>query len=49
MKLLQDLEQLLVGVMILEHLSSRARDQLVSYGERLSTRIMAGAAARRFL
>ncbi|CAG9465005.1 unnamed protein product [Pedinophyceae sp. YPF-701] len=41
-RLLGGLEQLLVGAMIMEHLSNRARDQLVSYGERMSTRIFAG-------
>jgi aspartate kinase len=39
--LLSQLEQLLVGVAILQDLTPRARDSLVSFGERLSTRIFA--------
>lgn len=37
--LLAQLEQLLVGVAILQDLTPRARDALVSFGERLSTRV----------
>lgn len=51
--LLSQLEQLLVGVAILQDLTPRAKDQIVSFGERLSTRIFAaylrsrGVAARQ--
>jgi aspartate kinase len=39
--LLDQLTQLLVGVAIVQELTPRARDALVSFGERLSTRIFA--------
>lgn len=51
---LQDLTQLLIGVNMLQELTPRARDALVSFGERLSTRIFAallnklGVKARQF-
>lgn len=41
-RLLAQLKQLLVGVNILNELTPRARDQLVSFGERMSVRIFAG-------
>lgn len=41
-ELLTQLEQLLVGVSIMQDLTRRARDSLVSYGERLSVRLFAG-------
>lgn len=41
-RLLGQLQQLLVGVNILNELTPRARDQLVSFGERMSVRIFAG-------
>lgn len=50
----QELEQLLLGINMLQELTPRARDCLVSFGERLSTRIFAallnklGVAARQF-
>ena len=40
-KLLNELQQLLVGISIMQDLTNRARDSLVSFGERLSTRIFA--------
>ena len=39
--LLTQLQQLLVGISIMQDLTPRARDSLVSFGERLSTRIFA--------
>ncbi|KAL6780885.1 hypothetical protein ACKKBG_A08870 [Auxenochlorella protothecoides x Auxenochlorella symbiontica] len=39
--LLTQLEQLLVGISIMQDLTHRARDSLVSFGERLSTRLFA--------
>ena len=39
--LLAELTQLLVGVSITQELTPRARDSLVSFGERLSTRLFA--------
>lgn len=39
--LLGELEQLLVGISIMQELTLRAQDSLVSFGERLSTRIFA--------
>jgi hypothetical protein len=39
--LLGELTQLLVGVSIVQELTPRARDSLVSFGERLSTRLFA--------
>lgn len=39
--LLDDLEQLLKGIAMMKELTLRARDHLVSYGERMSTRIFA--------
>lgn len=40
-QLLHQLEQLLVGISIMQDLTHRARDSLVSFGERLSTRLFA--------
>ncbi|GMH32227.1 hypothetical protein BSKO_00061 [Bryopsis sp. KO-2023] len=40
--LLAELKQLLTGISMLQECSARARDNLVSFGERLSTRIFAG-------
>eukprot|EP00873_Tetraselmis_striata_P004919 jgi/Tetstr1/425183/TSEL_015644.t1 len=40
-KLLKDLEQLLVGIAMLQEVTKRAKDNLVSFGERMSTRIFA--------
>ncbi|GAX83624.1 hypothetical protein CEUSTIGMA_g11048.t1 [Chlamydomonas eustigma] len=40
-KLLNELGQLLIGISIMQDLTSRAKDSLVSFGERLSTRIFA--------
>jgi len=40
-RLLNELQQLLVGISIMQDLTCRARDSLVSFGERLSTRIFA--------
>lgn len=45
--LLRDLVGLLVGVALLGECSVRARDSLVSYGERMSSRIVAGALEAR--
>ncbi|PRW57458.1 Aspartokinase chloroplastic [Chlorella sorokiniana] len=39
--LLKQLEQLLVGISIMQDLTPRAKDSLVSFGERLSTRLFA--------
>jgi hypothetical protein len=39
--LLTRLEQLLVGISIMQDLTPRARDSLVSFGERLSVRLFA--------
>jgi aspartate kinase len=41
MSLLGELETLLQGISMLRELSKRSRDYLVSFGERLSVRIMA--------
>lgn len=40
--LLEELQSLLTGISMLRELTSRSRDYLVSFGERLSVRIMAG-------
>ena len=40
-ELLSELQQLLVGVSIMQDLTMRAKDSLVSFGERLSTRLFA--------
>lgn len=40
-QLLSELQQLLVGVSIMQDLTCRAKDSLVSFGERLSTRLFA--------
>jgi hypothetical protein len=40
-KLLSELKQLLIGISIMQDLTARAKDSLVSFGERLSTRIFA--------
>lgn len=40
-QLLTQLQQLLVGISIMQDLTPRARDSLVSFGERLSTRLFA--------
>lgn len=40
-KLLNELQQLLIGINIMQDLTARAKDSLVSFGERLSTRIFA--------
>ena len=40
-QLLSELQQLLVGISIMQDLTLRARDSLVSFGERLSTRLFA--------
>ncbi len=40
-QLLSELQQLLVGVSIMQDLTMRAKDSLVSFGERLSTRLFA--------
>lgn len=40
-KLLNELQQLLTGICIMQDLTLRAKDSLVSFGERLSTRIFA--------
>eukprot|EP00195_Chlamydomonas_chlamydogama_P005756 CAMPEP_0202902490 /NCGR_PEP_ID=MMETSP1392-20130828/16885_1 /ASSEMBLY_ACC=CAM_ASM_000868 /TAXON_ID=225041 /ORGANISM="Chlamydomonas chlamydogama, Strain SAG 11-48b" /LENGTH=481 /DNA_ID=CAMNT_0049589263 /DNA_START=346 /DNA_END=1791 /DNA_ORIENTATION=+ len=53
-KLLSELSQLLIGISIMQDLTLRAKDSLVSFGERLSTRIFAsylrtqGVAARQY-
>ena len=46
--LLQDLEQLLVGISMLQEITKRANDNLVSFGERMSTRIFS-AYLRRYV
>ncbi|EFN54755.1 hypothetical protein CHLNCDRAFT_134660 [Chlorella variabilis] len=52
--LLTQLQQLLVGISIMQDLTPRAKDSLVSFGERLSTRLFAaylnaqGVAARQY-
>lgn len=38
---LNELQQLLIGICIMQDLTARAKDSLVSFGERLSTRIFA--------
>lgn len=40
-QLLHELQQLLTGISIMQDLTARAKDSLVSFGERLSTRIFA--------
>lgn len=40
-KLVTELQQLLIGINIMQDLTARAKDSLVSFGERLSTRIFA--------
>lgn len=40
-RLLSELQQLLIGISIMQDLTPRAKDSLVSFGERLSTRIFA--------
>ncbi|KAI8477517.1 MAG: Aspartate/glutamate/uridylate kinase [Monoraphidium minutum] len=40
-KLLNELQQLLIGINIMQDLTARAKDSLVSFGERMSTRIFA--------
>ena len=40
-QLLSEVQQLLVGVSIMQDLTMRAKDSLVSFGERLSTRLFA--------
>jgi aspartate kinase len=40
-RLLSELQQLLIGINIMQDLTLRAKDSLVSFGERLSTRIFA--------
>eukprot|EP00884_Botryococcus_braunii_P010481 jgi/Botrbrau1/19434/Bobra.0338s0057.1 len=53
-RLLSELQQLLVGVSIMQELTKRGKDSLVSFGERLSTRIFTaylqaqGIRARQF-
>lgn len=39
--LLDELEQLLMGIALMKELTSRTKDYLVSFGERLSTRLFA--------
>ncbi|CAL5225186.1 g7969 [Coccomyxa viridis] len=39
--LLSEMQQLLVGISIMQELTARAQDSLVSFGERLSTRLFA--------
>lgn len=41
-KLLDDLKQLLTGISMMQELTPRAQDALVSFGERLSTRLFSG-------
>lgn len=41
-ELLQEFEQLLTGIALMKELTPRTKDYLVSFGERLSTRIFAG-------
>lgn len=40
-RLLNELQQLLIGIAIMQDLTARAKDSLVSFGERMSTRIFA--------
>jgi aspartate kinase len=40
-RLVNELQQLLIGINIMQDLTARAKDSLVSFGERLSTRIFA--------
>jgi len=40
--LMEELVQLLTGIMLMDELTPRTRDKLVSFGERMSTRIFAG-------
>lgn len=40
-RLINELQQLLIGINIMQDLTPRAKDSLVSFGERLSTRIFA--------
>uniref|UniRef100_A0A7S0R5D6 Aspartokinase n=1 Tax=Chlamydomonas leiostraca TaxID=1034604 RepID=A0A7S0R5D6_9CHLO len=40
-KMLSELQQLLIGICIMQDLTPRAKDSLVSFGERLATRIFA--------
>lgn len=40
-ELLRDLEQLLVGISMIQEITNRAKDNLVSFGERMATRIFA--------
>ena len=40
--LMDELVQLLTGIMLMDELTPRTRDKLVSFGERMSTRIFAG-------
>lgn len=42
LELLKELEQLLTGIAMLKELSPKAQDTLVSFGERLSTRLFSG-------
>lgn len=42
LELLKELEQLLTGIAMLKELSPKAQDTLVSFGERLSTRLFTG-------
>ncbi|KAG2433287.1 hypothetical protein HXX76_008354 [Chlamydomonas incerta] len=52
-RMVNELQQLLIGISIMQDLTPRAKDSLVSFGERLSTRIFAsylrvnGVAARQ--
>lgn len=46
-ELLEELEQLLKGISLLKECSAKTRDYLVSFGERLSVRIIAGALEQR--
>ncbi|XP_011623421.1 aspartokinase 2, chloroplastic isoform X2 [Amborella trichopoda] len=53
-ELLEELEQLLTGIALMKELTTRTKDYLVSFGERMSTRIFAaylnkiGAKARQY-
>jgi aspartate kinase len=40
-ELLDELEQLLMGIALMKELTVRTKDYLVSFGERLSTRLFA--------
>ena len=40
-ELLEELEQLLMGIALMKELTLRTKDYLVSFGERLSTRLFA--------